>query len=116
MYLSIAGQRLIGTLNAYVSIENEVGDMGLLIGDVSVRGKGHGRQAWLLGMNYLFRELGLRKVTGGTSALNRAMVTIFERSGMIMEGCRREQELINGVPSDVVLYGILRREWEERSN
>ena len=43
-------------------------------------------------------------VTAGTLACNLGMVKLMERSGMTLEGVRKAQELVDGVPEDVVLY------------
>lgn len=102
----------IGTVTAYVDDRSAVADIGLLVGHPEARGKGFGREVWGLAMDYLFRVEDLRKVTGGTSAANVAMVKIFLHWRMALEGVRREQELIDGYPTDVLLFGMLRGEWE----
>lgn len=104
----------IGTMTAYVESHHQVADVGILIGHPAVRGTGMGRDAWGTAMRYLFSTEDLRKITGGTSALNTPMLRIFRHWGMTLEGMRREHELINGVPTDVLLFGILRSEWEAR--
>jgi RimJ/RimL family protein N-acetyltransferase len=64
-------------------------------------------------MDYLFRVEGLNKVTGGTSALNSAMVRVFRHWRMRLEEVGREAEVIEGRPTDVLRFGMLRSEWEK---
>ncbi len=104
----------IGTMTAYIDRENRVADVGILIGAPGARGTGLGREAWGLALDHLFRSEDMRKVTGGASAANAPMIRIFEHWGMLLEGTRRKQDLIDGEPCDVVLFGILREEWGRR--
>jgi len=103
----------IGTMTAYVDPGDDVADIGILIGHPAARGKGLGQEAWGVAMDHLFRGEGIRKVTGGTSALNTAMVRIFLHWRMQLEGIRREQESIDGRPADALLFGMLKTEWEQ---
>jgi RimJ/RimL family protein N-acetyltransferase len=102
----------IGSATAYVDSADCVADVGILIGCSSVRGNGFGRDAWGQIMDYLFRVENLRKVTGGTLEPNVPMVRIFSHWKMALEGVRRGQELVEGVPADMLLFGMLREEWE----
>jgi RimJ/RimL family protein N-acetyltransferase len=102
----------IGSATAYVDLADRVADVGILIGHCSVRGNGFGREAWGQIMDFLFQVENLRKVTGGTLAANLPMVRIFLHWRMALEGVRREQELVEAIPADVLLFGMLREEWE----
>ena len=97
----------IGTMGASVVAVHRTADLGILVGDRSCWGRGYGLEAWSTMMAWLLNAGGLRKVTGGTMACNVAMKAIMERSGMTLEGVRREQQLLDGTPVDIVLYGRL---------
>ena len=103
----------VGTMTAFLDPDEGTGDLGILIG---VPGRGYGREAWGLGMRALFQDLGLRRVTGGTVAENSPMVRIFLAWGMRLEGTRREHQLVDGRPVDVLLFGMLAREWSVRED
>jgi RimJ/RimL family protein N-acetyltransferase len=94
--------QFIGTMTAYVSKNHQTVDMGLLIG-AQGQTKGLGKDAWATLMQYLF-SIGMRKVTGGTLRCNRAMVRIMESSGMQPDGVRVKQELVGGLPEDIVYF------------
>ncbi len=102
------GDRMVGTMTAYVDRHHGTADMGLLLGERSLWGKGYGLEAWSLLMSYLFETRGLRKITGGALRCNVAMVKIMERSGMHLEGTRVAQELVEGEPQDVLYFAKFR--------
>lgn len=97
-----AGGVQVGTMTAYVQSHHGTGDMGILIGREHW-GQGYGRAAWNELLDTLLARF--RKVTGGTLACNTGMVRIMERAGMTLEGRRVGQELIDGVPQDILLFG-----------
>ena len=91
----------IGNINAYVDVPNSGAEMGLLIGVAEAQGKGYGLEAWQSAMDFLIRNLGIRKVSAGAMSANRAMLTIMERSGMIPDGVRRRHFVCEGRDVDV---------------
>jgi RimJ/RimL family protein N-acetyltransferase len=92
----------IGTMTAYRSVVHGTADIGLLIG-AAVQGKGLGKDAWSTLMAYLLAS-GTRKVTGGTLRCNAAMVRIMQGCGMQADGVRAGQELVDGVPQDILYF------------
>jgi [ribosomal protein S5]-alanine N-acetyltransferase len=96
--------RLVGTMTVYINLHHKTADVGLLVGDSSVWGKGFGQDAWDTLGEWLLNEVEVRKLTAGTAAGNTAMVRIMERFGMQHEATRRGQELIDGRPHDLVYY------------
>lgn len=98
-----SGKR-VGTMTAYVSRIHGTADMGILIGNRQCWGQGYGLEAWKLLMAHLLKNFGLRKITAGTLRCNQGMVRIMERSSMQLEGVRAKQELVEGVPQDVLYF------------
>lgn len=94
----------LGTLTAYRAPQHGTADVGILLGERQVWGQGYGQEAWNLVLDALAREPGLRKLTCGTLANNGAMRRLAERAGMHVEGVRRAQEVVDGLPEDIVLY------------
>ncbi|HVL41421.1 MAG TPA: GNAT family protein [Brevundimonas sp.] len=97
--------RPIGTLTFYVNARHGTADVGIMIGEREVWGGGYGQDAWDTVMTWLLGRPDIRKVTAGTLACNKGMVRLMERSGMTLEGVRRRQEIVEGRPEDIVLYG-----------
>ncbi|MEO6079208.1 MAG: GNAT family N-acetyltransferase [Steroidobacteraceae bacterium] len=100
-------KRMIGTMTAYIAAPHRTVDLGLLIGDRSVWGRGYGLEAWSALMSRLFGE-GLRKVTGGTVRPNTGMQKIMQRSGMRMEAVRERHEIVGEEEVDVLYYARFR--------
>lgn len=92
----------IGNMNAYIDKMNSVADVGILIGERAVWGKGYGLEAWVAVCDYLLRDVGMRKVTAGTIAANRGMLRIMEKAGMVPDGRRIRQCLVDGTEVDVI--------------
>ncbi|MBL8287799.1 MAG: GNAT family N-acetyltransferase [Rubrivivax sp.] len=98
------GEIPVGTLTAYRSLQHGTADVGILLGERTVWGQGIGLEAWQLLTDWLLTTPGLRKVTAGTLACNAAMLAVAERSGMRREGVRVAQEVVAGVPTDIVHF------------
>ncbi len=95
-------REFIGTMTAYCSSFHGTCDIGLLIGS-TVQGKGLGKDAWGTLMAHLLAT-GTRKITGGALRSNKAMVRIMQSCGMQPDGVRAKQELIDGIPQDILYF------------
>lgn len=106
LYLSvrrITDDRALGTLTAYRQLAHGTADIGILMGERSVRGQGLGAEAFGLLADWLATQPGMRKLTCGTLACNTGMLRVAEKAGFTEEGRRRAQELVDGVAHDIVL-------------
>jgi len=100
----------IGNMNAYVDRNNGVADVGILIGEKSVWGKGYGLEAWIAVCNYLFSHVQIRKITAGALSTNTRMVRLMNHAGMSQECRRIRQALFEGDYVDVVHYSLFNDE------
>jgi ribosomal-protein-alanine N-acetyltransferase len=104
-------RKFIGTVRlGHIDWRAGMADIGILIGDRASWGKGYATDAVRLACHYGFQELSLRKITGGTPAINTAMRRCFQRLGFVEEGCLRNQLLISGEYCDHILYGLFKEE------
>lgn len=94
----------IGNINAYVDLKNRVADIGIIIGERTVWGKGYGLEAWRAVCDYMLRDTNTRKVAAGTLANNIGMIKIMERTGMEADGIRRKHYLFEDKEVDIVFY------------
>jgi ribosomal-protein-serine acetyltransferase len=67
-------------------------------------------------LDYCFVELGLNKVVIRCAAQNAASRGVPRRLGFTEEGVLREHLFLDGAAHDLVVYGLLRREWSGRSS
>lgn len=95
----------IGTISAIIDERNSVADVGILIGEPFVK-KGHGCDAWRLFCLELAKQ-GVRKIEGGCMAKNGAMIRIFEKNHMRLEGTRRYHFKTPEGYDHMLLYGML---------
>lgn len=93
----------IGHLACYGDVPNKSAELAIVVGEKSIWGKGFGLEAWTGAMEWLLQE-GCRKVFAGTMAENRAMIRICEKSGMQREGARKAHFLLDGQPTDFVMF------------
>jgi ribosomal-protein-alanine N-acetyltransferase len=108
-----AGHRHIGNLNAYVDAHNRLADVGILIGEKDAHNRGLGMEALVAVFDFLFREVGLRKLTQGTISLNTPMLRVMQKLQMVPDGTRKRHYLCQGQEVDVVHMAIFRDQWEE---
>jgi RimJ/RimL family protein N-acetyltransferase len=81
-------------------------------GEAIHRGQGHGTEAMRLLLQFAFGELNLRRVQLTVFSYNAAAIRLYEKLGFRREGTFREFVQRDGQLYDMVLYGLLRREWE----
>ncbi len=78
---------------------------------VSHRGQGYVTEGARALMTYGFAILGLHRIYATTSNINTSSWRVMERLGMRREAHLREAEFRDGQWIDVLIYGILDREW-----
>lgn len=100
--------RAVGTLTAYIAAAHGTADLGIMLGDRGVWGRGLGQDAWNTACTWLLGDKGIRKLTAGTLDCNDGMLKIMQRSGMHLEAVRRAHELVDGQPHDIHLYARFR--------
>ena len=92
----------VGNIAATVDEANRVADLAILLGERDAWGHGIGTAAWSQALEWLLGPGGMRKVTAGTMADNQAMLAIMRKSGMVEEGRRCAQFIVEGHTSDLV--------------
>ena len=103
------GSTLVGTATLYVDMNERTGHLGLLVG---VAGQRYGEEIYRGLIGFAFDTLGLRKVTDGTLAIHRGQRRILESIGFSLEVIQVDQCLVDGVPVDVMLYGLRATRWK----
>lgn len=99
----------IGNINAYIDSFNQLADIGILIGERLVWGQGYGCEAWSAVCNYLFKKVGIRKITAGTLSINSRMLSLMKKTGMVDDGRRIRHVLWEGKEVDVVYRAVFRK-------
>jgi len=113
IYLAGSGE-LIGFLQiACIDRENERCKIGIVVGDRSRWGAGYATEALRLAVRHVFTALDLNRIGAETYANNPRSIRLLQRVGFRREGVLRESvRRVDGFV-DELLYGLLRREWQE---
>ncbi len=84
------------------------------IGDQEYWGRGYGYEALTLALQFAFSELNLHRVQLSVFSYNQRAINLYEKAGFQHEGTYREFLHRDGERYDMLLYGLLRPEWEEQ--
>ena len=87
-------------------------ELGISIGDKSYWGRGYGREAIRLLLDYAFRYWNIHRVWLRTNSENERALRCYRACGFVEEGRLRQHEWQNGRYFDTVCMGVLRSEWE----
>lgn len=87
------------------------GELGVMISDVSVRGKGLATEAVMLMLDYAFGELRLHRVTVRVAPENEPSLKLFHKVGFIREGRMREVMRRRDGYGDLLFFGLLEDEY-----
>ncbi len=86
-------------------------ELGITIGDKAYWGKGYGREAIRLLLDYGFGLLNLRRVYLRVHARNERAIRAYRACSFVEEGRLRQHVWSNGVYDDLVYMGAMRADW-----
>ncbi len=81
------------------------------IGEAAYRGQGYGGEALGLMLRFAFHEINLHRVQLSVFSYNERAIRLYERLGFMREGVMREFLQRDGQRFDLLVYGLLAREW-----
>lgn len=91
--------------------KNRVCDIGLGIAKIENRGKGYGKEAVKILLDYAFNNLGLERIEANTLEQNIPAQKSLEGLGFTLEGRQRKAVYMNGKKFDRLNYAILAGEY-----
>jgi len=86
-------------------------ELHLMVGDTCNQGRGIGTFATQEMLLHAFDDLNLRRVSLGVLATNERAQRLYRKIGFKDEGVLREARAKNGLYTDLVLMGLLSKEW-----
>jgi len=86
-------------------------DLSIIIGDKYAWGKGYGKEAALLLLDYAFGALALHRIAIGVVGFNEHALRFYEKIGFKREGIQRDGYFYNHQFSDFVMMSILEDEY-----
>jgi len=78
------------------------------------QGKGYGKQALLMLMKFAFKKMNLYRLEAEVIDYNDRAKSLFEKLGFVLEGRLRDAKYNEGKYYDVLRYGILKHEYENK--
>jgi len=97
----------------HINQRSGTAELGIGIGDRSYQGKGYGREALTLLVDYGFRLLNLRKIWLETGADNERAIRSYQAVGFVLEGRQRAHVWSNGRYVDLVLMALFADDFAE---
>jgi RimJ/RimL family protein N-acetyltransferase len=91
----------------------QTAELGIGIGDKEYWGRGYGREAVNLLLEFGFQKHNIRRIFLRVEARNQRAIKAYSACGLIEEGRLREHVWNNGRYDDLIFMGILRKEWTE---
>jgi RimJ/RimL family protein N-acetyltransferase len=89
-------------------------DIGITIGDKEYWGRGYGREAIGLMLDYAFLHWNVQRVGLQVMSTNERAIRSYRACGFVEEGRLRRHMWSNGQYVDTVCMSVLREEWEGR--
>ncbi|MBI2931807.1 MAG: GNAT family N-acetyltransferase, partial [Planctomycetes bacterium] len=108
------GDRPIGNCGLHfdrADFPNRCAELGIMIGEKEFQDCGYGGEAMRLLCDYGFNRLNLRRIGLRVYAYNRRAIRCYEKAGFRAEGSLREARFLDGQWYDVVIMGLLDREF-----
>ena len=107
--------KVIGDINLHHrDHRSRVTAFGIGIWDPEYIGRGYGREALGLLIDWVFRIENYQRIWLDTWATNERAIRCYQAVGFVEEGRQRRQIYSDGQYVDVVMMGLLREEWEAR--
>lgn len=91
---------------------NRSAEIGIVIGDKDYWSKGYGTDAMRLMLFHGFTNLNLQRIWLRVFETNKRGIRCYEKAGFVHEGRLRQAQFFRGKFVDVLIMGVLRKEWK----
>ncbi len=98
-----------------INMKNGTTYIAIFIGHPDYRSKGYGTEAMKLFLNFLFNEVGLRKVKLNVFGFNKRAIRCYEKSGFKVEGTNKKELYRFGEYQDEYAMCITRDDFNRRN-
>ena len=110
--LASGDERYLGELSIYaVSPENESAGYRIALSSIEFTGRGLGREATQLVLEYAFEHIGLHRVWLYVYTFNMRAITVYRSCGFSVEGRLRDSLLWEGRRHDALLMAVLKNDF-----
>ncbi len=102
----VVGQISLSSINSVM----KTAELGYQI-DPAHQGCGYATEMVFSFLNEVFKKTDIRKIVAVVAVENSASLAVLKKAGFLREGLLREHYLIEGCPTDEVIFGVLKSEW-----
>jgi RimJ/RimL family protein N-acetyltransferase len=95
-----------------INKKNRDATFGIVIGNKDYWGEGYGIEAAKLIIDYGFNQLNLHRISSSALSFNERSIKMHKKVGFQEEGRCRKAKFKNGQFRDLILFGLLKEEWE----
>lgn len=111
--IALPDNTVIGSIGLGLVREFRLAELGYWVG-VDYWGKGYCTEAAHAVVAYGFKSLNLNRIQSTHFSHNSASGRVMQKVGMKQEGYRSEHTFRWGQFHDILLYGILRKDWQQQ--
>jgi len=105
--------QFIGLVNLHkIDWQSQYGYFGVQIGDKDYHGRGMGKDATRVMLDYAFNNLNLRKVCLEVLGDNHVAIKIYESLGFSLEGTLKNQIYSRGAYCDLLIMSVFKEEYK----
>lgn len=101
----------VGKIELEIDSENNCGTFGIIIGERDFWGKGLGKEATSLILDFAFNTKGLKNIMLGVYAFNKRAINMYRQIGFKEIGRKREYQLVGGKRFDMIYMDMLSNEF-----
>jgi len=110
-----SGEKLIGNCGLHeIDWKNRVAEVGIMIGEKELHGKGYGTEAMEIILEYGFETVNLNRIQLHVYDFNIRAIKSYNKIGFIEEGRMRQAQFKNGKYHDMILMSMLHEEWVKK--
>jgi len=91
--------------------KNRATEMGIVIGDHHLQGKGYGTEAIHVLQRFVFEQLNLNRIQLDVHDYNKRAIQCYLKCGFQEEGRLRERHYTQGAYTDIIIMSILRSDY-----
>jgi [ribosomal protein S5]-alanine N-acetyltransferase len=104
-------KEIVGTVSlSEINSMMGTAEIGYMIGE-AYHGRGIATAAVKLWIQMIFELTDIRKLTASVAEQNIASIRVLEKVGFKKEGLLREHYIVQNLPTNEIIFGLLRREW-----
>lgn len=109
-------EKLIGNCGLHeIDWKNRVAEVGIMIGEKELHGKGYGTEAMEIILEYGFETVNLNRIQLHVYDFNIRAIKSYTKIGFIEEGRMRQAQFKNGKYHDMILMSMLHEEWVKKN-